>query len=563
MALPPRNASSRRALLCLFGALCLSAPALAVSCPVIKNYTPSEAEQAFLQSQYDRAAALYEAALVQQPNDPTLVAGLTQVLLQQQKVSDADALVEKALAQNPNSAPLLTALGEIQYRAGTPWLAAMTATKAMTLDPCYPRLRLLQARIFHLSSNYASAAKEVSTAYALDPHDPNIRLQWLETLPLQRRIAELESYLASKTGQDSEQLGRLGSYLAFLEKEQIEPHKACRMVSTAATTSIDFSPIMRDATHVRAYGLDVKLNDHNARLQIDTGASGLLISRSVAEHAGLTRFTNGRIGGIGNDGEANSYTAFADTIKIGSLEFHDCEVEVLDKRSVLDEDGLIGMDVFAHFLVTLDYPMRKLTLGPLPKRPDDVDTAAPTLQTAESRGDDAATGSDTAPTAKPSGNVPPAVSRSLHDRYVAPEMKNWSGVYRVGHELLMPASLNQSSPRLFILDTGAFATSVSETAARAVTKVHTDETLRVRGISGKVAKVYSADQIDFRFANMEQKVTDAVAFENSAISKGTGLEVSGFLGATTLSQLTITIDYRDGLVHFAYDPNRGYRFSAR
>jgi hypothetical protein len=62
---------------------------------------------------------------------------------------------------------------------------------------------------------------------------------------------------------------------------------------------------------------------------------------------------------------------------------------------------------------------------------------------------------------------------------------------------------------------------------------------------------------------MEQKVTDAVAFENSAISKGAGLEVSGFLGATTLSQLTIAIDYRDGLVHFSYDPNRGYRFSAR
>lgn len=62
---------------------------------------------------------------------------------------------------------------------------------------------------------------------------------------------------------------------------------------------------------------------------------------------------------------------------------------------------------------------------------------------------------------------------------------------------------------------------------------------------------------------MEQKVTDAVAFEHSAISKGAGLEVSGFLGATTLSQLTIAIDYRDGLVHFSYDPNRGYRFSAR
>ncbi len=208
-----------RMLCLLFAALCLSVPALAVSCPVVKNYAPSEAEQSFLQGEYDHAAALYEAALQQQPNDPILTAGLTQVLLRQQKVADADALVQKALAQNPNSAILITALGEVQYRAGTPWLAADSALKAMKLDPCYPRLRLLQARLLHLNSDYASAAKEVSTAYALDPHDPNIRLQWLETLPLARRIAELEAYLASNNGDDPEQIRHLQAYLAYLSKQ--------------------------------------------------------------------------------------------------------------------------------------------------------------------------------------------------------------------------------------------------------------------------------------------------------------------------------------------------------
>jgi predicted aspartyl protease len=546
----------------LIAALCLSAPARAVSCPVVKTYAPSDAEQAFLQSQYDRAAALYEAALLQHPSDPTLSAGLTQVLLQQQKVTDADALVQKALGRNPNSAILLTALGEVQYRAGTPWLTAESVTRALKLDPCYPRLRLLQARLLHLNSDYASAAKEISTAYALNPHDPNIRLQWLDTLPLALRVDELDAYLTNNNGEDPDHLRRLQFYLAYLRKQQVEPHKACRLVSNTATTSIDFAAIMHDGTHVASYGLNVKLNDHNARLQIDTGASGLLISRSVAEHAGLTRITNTQVGGVGNQGNVNSYTAFADTIKIGTLEFHDCQVQVLDKRSVLDEDGLIGMDVFAQFLVTLDYPMRKLSLGPLPMRPDSPGPATPTLQTAESRGDDAPAAPDTATTPSATASaakLPPAVPHSLHDRYVAPEMKNWYGVYRVGHELLLPVSVNQTPARLFILDTGAFTTSVSDTAARAVTKVHNDDTLNVHGISGKVDKVYSADKIDFRFAGLEQKVTDAVAFDNSSISKNTGLEISGFLGATTLSQLTITIDYRDGLVHFSYDPNHGYR----
>ena len=41
---------------------------------------------------------------------------------------------------------------------------------------------------------------------------------------------------------------------------------------------------------------------HNldARLQIDTGASGLLISRSVADHAGLKQFSRTEVGGVGS-----------------------------------------------------------------------------------------------------------------------------------------------------------------------------------------------------------------------------------------------------------------------
>ena len=60
-------------------------------------------------------------------------------------------------------------------------------------------------------------------------------------------------------------------------------------------------------------------------------------------------------------GEA--YTAYADSIRIGDSEFQNCDVEVVDSRYMLGTDGLIGMDVFSKFLVTLDYPGRKLLLG--------------------------------------------------------------------------------------------------------------------------------------------------------------------------------------------------------
>lgn len=535
--------------------------AATVSCQVKGGHETTPAERAFLEHDYETAAKLYQDQLTQKPNDPELVYGLTRVLLRQQKVSEAEEVVQKATTANPESALVLTALGEVQYRAGTPWLAAETAKKAQQKDPCVAEARLLNAKILDLNSLFGSAASEVATAHMLDPHDPSIRLMWINTLPAQQRVTELHAYLDSKTGDDPEQLASLHRYLEFLEKQAKEPHKSCRIVSNTQSTDIPFIRLMRDASHVRAFGLEVKLNNHAARLQIDTGAGGLMVSRSVAEKAGLQQFSREVVEGIGDKGTKASYTAYADHIEIGGLEFKDCEVEVLDERNVVDSDGLIGMDVFSQFLVTLDYPMRKLTLGPLPRRPDETTPSAPSLNTANS-GDSGSGASasgnaaGTAETAK-SGSPP---SHTPHNRYVAPEMKDWEMVYRVHHNLMMPTLLNDKVTKLFILDTGAFSTTIQPDAAREVTKVHRNENLRVNGISGDVAKVYTAEDIDFKLGHVEQKSQDVVAFEMPRISRNMGLEVAGLIGITTLGQMTVKIDYRDGLVKFDYDAKRGYKY---
>jgi tetratricopeptide (TPR) repeat protein len=225
----------------------------ATSCK-IANYTPTEADKAFLHGDYDHAVTLYQAQLQQKPNDPALTASLAQVFLKQQKAKEAEDIIRKAMIPEPKSPVLLTALGEVQYREGTPWLAAASVEDAMKSDLCYPAAHLLKARILRLNSYYASAAKEIGTAHMLDPHDPRIRLQWLYTLPVAERMAALESYLSTDTGDDPEDLKRLRLYLGFLKKQSDEPHKACHLVSDTATTSIPFARIMEDATRVRAYG---------------------------------------------------------------------------------------------------------------------------------------------------------------------------------------------------------------------------------------------------------------------------------------------------------------------
>lgn len=530
-------------------------------CQVVHHGAPSEARKALLAADFVKAESLYRADLAAHPGDPELTAGLVQALLRQQKAQEAADTVQAALTASPNTAALITLRGEVEYRQGFPWLAAKSANDSVKLDPCNPQTLLLLANLARISSLYAFSQRQLLTAHRLDPEDPEIRSEWMGTLPIKQRISELEAYLAQPSGHDEDDLRHMNQYLERLRKLALEPHKPCRLVSSVAATDIPFQNMMRDATHVRAFGLDVKLNNRTARLQIDTGAGGLLVSRSVAEHAGLTPFSETEMSGIGDKGFKPGYTAFADSIRIGNLEFQDCSVRVLDSRNVLDDaDGLIGMDVFSSFLVTLDYPMHKLILGPLPPRPGETAAAPAALNTNTSEAQAADSSNEPAPGSAPAAATPAPKppAHGPYDRYIAPEMKDYTPVYRVGHDLILPASLNGDKLKLFIMDTGSFATTISPDAAREVTKVHSNDQMTVHGISGNVERVYSADDITFRFAHLQQKVNGVVAFDTSRISKGVGMEISGFLGATTLELLTIHIDYRDGLVKFDYDPNRGF-----
>jgi len=57
-------------------------------------------------------------------------------------------------------------------------------------------------------------------------------------------------------------------------------------------------------------------------------------------------------------------------------------------------------------------------------------------------------------------------------------------------------------------------------------------------------------------AHIAQEIVEVPSFDMSNVSQSFGLELSGTLGARTLQQTTIHIDYRDGLVKFDYDPKK-------
>lgn len=506
----------------------------AVSCNVVKHNPPSDADKAFLAADYAKAETLYKADLTAHPGDVDATAGLVHALLREEKVQDAADAVKAALAAAPNTAAVLTLRGEVEFRQGEPWVVEPTVLASYKLDPCNPRTRLLFARYSAITSRYATARQQILLAHQFDPADPEIRLAWIGTLPLAQRITEMEAYLSAPTGDDPETVRRLHSDLDRWKRQVGEPIRSCRLASTVATADIPFINLLGYNRTTRAFGLEVGLNGNPTRLQLGAGEGGLTIYRSIAERAKLKILSQPESNG---PGAKPTYSAYADSIKVGNLEFKDCVVKVIDAPNPNDDgDGLIGMDVFSDFLVTIDYPMHKVQLGPLPVPP--AQGTAPvvtTLKTQVASVDD--------PTIPGAGPV---------DRYIAPEMKDYTQIYRVANDLILPAGLNSAQVKLFILDLGASTTNISPSAAMDVTKVHEKDT--------GFGKILIADEITYNFAHMSQKVNGVVAADTSMISKNVGMEISGFIGANTFSLLVMHIDYRDGLVKFDYIPNRGYKF---
>ena len=519
------------------------------------------ADQLYRAGKFAEAEASYQALLKTDPKLVPAQVGLVRAMLRQQKIDEAFDAVNAELAAQPNSAALLAAKGDVQFRRAEMPDAVGSYLTAKKLDPKEVHAYLGLARLYRSYSLYRRAYDQLQSAHEIAPDDIEVQRAWLTMLPRKERLAALEAYLAGSHPDDEEETKWMTEYMEFLRATADKPIHACRLVSKVEQTDTKLETMYaEDRRRTRGIGLSVKLNDRNVHLLLDTGAGGIMVSRKVAEKAGLTRISAVHYGGIGDKGLQSGYTAAADHIRIGDLEFQDCVVAVSDKGSVAEEDGLMGADVLGAYLIDIDFPGMRLKLAPLPKRPED--TVAP--KSLNSEGEEQANAeqkedSVNEPTPKDQKSPAPIskpARRLPKDRYIAPEMVDWTKVFRFGHSILVPTSVNDSKSMLFGLDTGAFSNILSVRAGRQFSKVNSEDRVRVHGVNGAVDKVYSSEKATLRFGHFQQSNLGIITLDLSTVSRHTGTEVSGFLGFVMLRQLEVELDYRDGLVDFKYDPKR-------
>lgn len=493
-----------------------------------------KAEQLYRTGKFDAAAEEFNAVIQAGPQSALGYVGLVRVYLKQKKSADAYTAVLKAVELAPALDAVHVAQGEVYFRQGKMAEAENEFAALVKADTKEPRAYLGLSRVYRAASFHKHAKLAIDRAYALDPTDPDIQRAWIGTLSPAERLKALRAYLAGETNEDVEQRRSLEEQLIFLQNEMSQVIHPCRLTTKPTQMETKLEQLLYDPRHIRGFGLNVKVNGTSSRLLLDTGASGILVDRKIAEKAGIKQVVQTDLKGVGDKGAAAAYVGYADSIRIGDLEFQDCYVRVIDKGSVIGEDGLIGADLFYNFLVDIDFPHAKLRLSQLPPRPDEAGPADG-LQ---------------------SGSV--TTNTRFHDRYIAPEMKSYTPVFRFGHQLLIQTRVNDSPPKLFLIDTGAFNNTISPSAAREVTNVSTDSNLRVKGLSGSVKNVFRADELTLQFGHLRQKNLDIVAFDTRGLSDSIGTEVSGMLGFAMLWLLEIKIDYRDGLVDFTYDSTHSH-----
>jgi len=518
-----------------------AAPAGKLNCSVDRT-APSEADKALSARRYSDAERLYGEALTANPASGAAMAGLVRASLGEDKVPEALALAIKYQAAQPNDPMVLDALGEVRFRRGEVDEAAMTFNKSMQLSPCLGRTHYDESVYMRLSGRYGSSQRQLEVAHSLSPDNEEISRRWRQSHAVPATAEQRLEILKASLDQPELTDERKDGINAAIKGIETREKGDCQLVQPVKEVKLPMLPIGNGGpvNSMYAAGLEVQFNGKKKRLEIDTGASGLLLSRSVAKSAGLIPELEVKAGGIGDHGPAGAFVTHVDDIRIGSMEFRNCMVSVLEHSSVLDVDGLIGPDVFRDYVVTLDIPGREVRLSPLPRRPDEQMPQITSLDTSD---DD---------------DQPLSQADRAKDRYIAPEMKDWTPVFRYDHFLIFPTSIGKAPAKLFIMDTGAQSGMITPDAAREVTHVSSDTDRRVKGISGEVQNVFAADHVTIAFARVKQNLDGMTSYNSALITRRAGVEISGLIGFPTLRELVISIDYRDNLVNVVYDPNKGF-----
>jgi tetratricopeptide (TPR) repeat protein len=480
-----------------------STPSFAAQASALSDDDPlSVARRLFRHADFRGAAAAFRKVIETAPSAEAY-SGLVRSLLKADDLKSADESSQKALASLPDCALVHAARGDVYFRRGMTSQAEAEYGTALKLDDQLSRAWLGKGRVDAVMVRRAKANAAITKAHQLDPDDGDALYEWAIRLPYPENVAALERHLAEYHN-NAEEERREREYTAFVKA--IAGRKVWIPARELDRTEIKMEPLTVGFSLARrGYGLRVRLNDRaTVTLLIDTGSSGVTITHKLAEKIGASKLSEQALEGVGKSGPAVGYKAWVDKVTIGELEFHDCFVHATP-REIAQVDGIIGTDVFAKYLITLDLSGHKLRLEPLPSRQEEGEP----LRT-----------------------------------------ESFSQALSFGHFLLVPTEVGKKAGGLFVIDSGANANTISTELANRVPEMRAYN-VPLSGASGLANSLFIADNASLHFAGVHRSGERVSTVDLRSISRALGVEVSGQIGFSAMEGMKVTINYRDGLVQFA------------
>jgi tetratricopeptide (TPR) repeat protein len=443
---------------------------------------------------------------------------LLRSLLEKDDLKEAKEAGEKALKLFPISSSLHVLWGNVLFRMAKTKEAMESYLKAIQLDPKNCRGYLELAKLHSFNFSRKSARNMIFRAYECNPEDPEILSTYIDNISLEEQIPLFEKYFQSMNSNTAgEHNGAMDSRKSFSRWDDQRTWKTVNPPEKAEIKLTPIQPSGRDAPS--GYGISALIKGRKVDLLLDTGASDILITRKLADKLGLQIMGSALIKGIGDSGEQKGSVALVPTVKIGPIEFQDCIIRTMDREPAGgNADGILGLEQFKHYLVTLNLPKNILELNPLPPikgQPFDDRSSWKDL-----------------------------------DRTIPPELASYTKIGKLGHLLMIPVIVNRKKSGFFLLDSGASTHLVDRHFAEQVTNLKSSYG-SIRGLSGQ-AKTFIAQNITLQLGRFQQENDGMYAIDLKDMSRHLGMEIAGVLGHPLLRQFAITIDYRDGLINFNY-----------
>src|ERR1041385_1490630 len=331
--------------------------------PATDDPALANARQLFRQADFRGAAAAFRKIVEAKPS-PAAYAGLVRSLLKADDVKAAEESSQKALAAFPDSAIIHAERGDVYYRRGSIPQAEEEYRAALKLDDQCARAWLGQGKVDAVYARRGPSKTAIAKAHELDAEDSDAFYEWAIRLPYPENVAALERHLA-EFHNDPEDERHEREYKEFIKA--LAGRKTWIPAREVERAEIKMESLTVGANMVlRGYGLRVRLNDRaTVTLLVDTGSSGITITRKLAEKIGASKLAEQALEGVGKSGPAVGYKAWVDKVAIGDLEFHDCFIHATP-HEIAQVDGTIGTDVFSRYLVTVDLRNSRLRLDPLP-----------------------------------------------------------------------------------------------------------------------------------------------------------------------------------------------------